>query len=564
MIDDQPNEIKNSPSPDEAAPKVTQRITDVGYYYRAGDMELGPFTVEQEQDPNLDLEIAAKLGVEPKDILKARLREAERNLKREITISELNEILSTTVKHDEANKAITFLGMLLAQTDEDQYNIAFQAESSTGKSYIPLELAQYFPEEERRIYGGASPTSFYHEVGKYMPIREASEKFGLRGIFDAEELADQKRKVIVVDLERKILVFMDQPHWMLMEKLRPLLSHDMKVLRYSTTDKTGKGGLRTKTVIIRGYPTAILATAKPTQEDQERTRMWLLSPEVSQEKFLESLKLLGVKIGHREAFREWIETHPQRRWLKERIRQIRTTGIRNVIIPDWEKILERYEEKRPYLSPRSQRDWPRLLFLIKGCAQLNCFNRVKAGEHSIIADQKDIDAGFDLYEKVAAPNELGLSPETYRIYEEIILPLTQDGNGVARKEIIKEFHRRYGRPLGHKRLKDEIIPALESVGLVTQEQNPDDRRETLVYCTIQGRISPAPNNTPHNSVVFYERIRAGIDWLSDPNNLDAEGWAPLDRLTEVVGGSEMVQVMVRHGLIELHPSRPNLVRLVRR
>jgi hypothetical protein len=564
MNDAQPNEIKNSSPGDDTTPRVVQRVTDVGYWYRAGDLELGPFTVEQEQDPNLDLEIAAKLGVDPKDILKARLREAERNLKREITISELNEILSTTVKHDEANKAITFLGMLLAQTDEDQYNIAFQAESSTGKSYIPLELAQYFPEEERRIYGGASPTSFYHEVGKYMPIREAAAEFDLKGIFDAGELADEKRKVIVVDLERKVLIFMDQPHWMLMEKLRPLLSHDMKLLRYSTTDKTGKGGLRTKTVIIRGYPTAIFATAKPTQEDQERTRMWLLSPEVSQEKFLESLKLLGVKIGHREAFREWIETHPQRRWLKERIRQIRATGIRNVIIPDWKKILERYGEKRPYLSPRSQRDWPRLLFLIKGCALLNCFQRVRSGHHVIITDQRDIDMGLNLYESIASSNELGLSPETYRIYEEVILPLAQGGKGVPKKEIAQRYFSLYHRPLADDRLRRQILPALESTGLIHQEPNPADKREMLVYCTVPSPISPSLENRGKNGAVYSERRQAGIDWLSDPRNLDGDGWAPLDKFTEVVGGPETVQHMLREGIIMIHSKELNKIRLLRR
>jgi len=564
MSDPRSNEIKSSPSPDEAARKVTQRITDVGYYYRAGDVELGPFTVEQEQDPNLDLEIAAKLGVEPKEVLKARLREAERNLKREITISELNEILSTTIKCDEANKAITFLGDLLAQTDEDQQNVGFQAESSTGKSYIPQETAEYFPKEERRTYAGASPTSFAHELGRLVPIREAAEKFNLKGIFDADELADEKRKVIVVDLERKILVFLDQPHWMLMEKLRPFLSHDSKVLRFSITDRTERAGQRTKSVILIGYSSVNFATAKPTQEDQERTRMLLLSPEATQEKILDAMKLQGVRIGHREAFREWIESHPMRRWLKERIRAIRATGIRNVVIPDWEKILERYSKERPYLSPRALRDWPRLLGFIKGFALLNCFQRVKAGDNTIIADQRDVDAAFDLYESVARSNELGLSPETYRIYAEVILPLTRGGCGVPRKDIIKRFHELYHRPLADDRLRRQILPALESTGLIHQEPNPADKREMLVHPTVSSPISPGPNNRGKNSGVYSERRQAGIDWLSDPKNLDPDGWAPLDKFTEVVSGPETVQHMLREGLIELHPTELNKVRLVRR
>ena len=62
-----------------------------------------------------------------------------------ISIDDLIDILGSTVKHDDVNKAITFLAMLLTYTDQDQINIGFLAESSSGKSYIPLELSAYFP-----------------------------------------------------------------------------------------------------------------------------------------------------------------------------------------------------------------------------------------------------------------------------------------------------------------------------------------------------------------------------------------------------------------------------------
>lgn len=126
-----------------------------------------------------------------------------------VTIKDLTSILSSTVKHDDANKAITFLGMLLNYTEEDQINIGFLAESSTGKSYIPLELSQYFPEEDVMQIGYASPTSFFHDYAK--PVKTGSGK-----------------QVFMVDLQKKILVFVDQPHDMLLQRLRPILSHDKK------------------------------------------------------------------------------------------------------------------------------------------------------------------------------------------------------------------------------------------------------------------------------------------------------------------------------------------------
>ncbi len=54
--------------------RVIQRINDLGYWYRVGEVELGPFTVDQEEDPKFDVELAAKLGVEPKEIVAAQFR----------------------------------------------------------------------------------------------------------------------------------------------------------------------------------------------------------------------------------------------------------------------------------------------------------------------------------------------------------------------------------------------------------------------------------------------------------------------------------------------------------
>ena len=54
-------------------PKVTQRIADAGVYYRlrSGGEEIGLFTLEDEENPELDQTLASKLGVDVKEILAA-------------------------------------------------------------------------------------------------------------------------------------------------------------------------------------------------------------------------------------------------------------------------------------------------------------------------------------------------------------------------------------------------------------------------------------------------------------------------------------------------------------
>ena len=255
--------------------------------------------------------------------------------------------------------------------------------------------------------------------------------------------------------------------------------------------------------------------------------MWLLSPEVSKEKLLESLQLLGRKVSDREFFERWVEGHPLRKWLKRRVEAIRATGIRNIIILEWQKVLDHFLSKHAYLSPRAQRDWPRLLLLIKGFALLNCFNREKAGEATIIANQTDIEAGIALYERVATANELGLSPETYRIYDEVIKPVAETRkSGVSRKEIQHRYFQVYHKPLPDDRLRRQILPVLESAGLVGQDPDPSDRRRMLVVCTVASPISSigaSENNRDKNSApqalaqkTFNNKVCTDAPHISQP------------------------------------------------
>ncbi|MHC4680416.1 MAG: hypothetical protein ACYTEK_17145, partial [Planctomycetota bacterium] len=162
----------------------------------------------------------------------------------------LLQILGMTIKRDQENKLITFLCQLSAYTEGSQFNISFNAPSSTGKSYIPTEIARLFPQEDVIEVGYCSPTAFFHDVGIY------SEKHG----------------GYVIDLSRKILIFLDQPHTLLLQHLRPMLSHDKQQIRMKITDKGRRHGLKTKTILLRGYPAVIFCTAGLKIDEQEATR----------------------------------------------------------------------------------------------------------------------------------------------------------------------------------------------------------------------------------------------------------------------------------------------------
>ena len=148
---------------------------------------------------------------------------------------DLTDVLGLTIKRDEENKIVTFLRELSAYTENAQFNVSFNAPSSTGKSYIPTEIAKLFPQEDVIELAYCSPTAFFHDIGEY----------------------NKELKGYRIDLSHKILVFLDQPHNDLLARLRPLLSHDKKEINLKITDKSQKQGLRTKNILIRGYPSVI-------------------------------------------------------------------------------------------------------------------------------------------------------------------------------------------------------------------------------------------------------------------------------------------------------------------
>ena len=162
---------------------------------------------------------------------------------REITLSELNSILGTTICEDTRTKPIIFLCYLATYTDEDAFNVILKADASTGKSWDVLQCADYFPTEDVVECGYASPTAFFHEQGVW----------------------DEQRHEIREDLRGKILIFLDQPGDQLLQRLRPIQSHDRKEIVIKITDRGQRFGLRTKNVRVIGYFSVCLLYGEASQ-----------------------------------------------------------------------------------------------------------------------------------------------------------------------------------------------------------------------------------------------------------------------------------------------------------
>jgi hypothetical protein len=424
-----------------------------------------------------------------------------------ITLEDLRDILGLTIKRDDHNKLITFCAMVSAFTEDSQLNISFNAPSSTGKSYIPSEIAHLFPTEDVIQVGYCSPTAFFHDIGQF----------------------DKNKNGFTVDLERKIIIFLDQPHSLLLQHLRPVLSHDRKEIQLKITDKTKRAGLRTRNIFIKGFPAVVFCTAWLKIDEQEATRFFLLSPDTKSEKVRAGIKEKIRKEANKEKYYSSLENHSGRQLLKERIKAIKAEEISDIRILNTQKVEDLFFEKVKALKSRHQRDIGYILSLIKVMALLNLWYRDRDGS-TIIANDGDIDTGFSIWGKIFKSQEYGLPPYIFDIYNEVILPQWKEEQiPLSRKDIIQKHYRVYGRLLADWILRKEIIPALENVGLIIQEPDKDDKRKMLIIPTEIEGVHPVQSTIFDDNNIVEEIVdsRGCTSHQNEDRNSGVSGVYPI-------------------------------------
>lgn len=98
------------------------------------------------------------------------------------------------------------------------------------------------------------------------------------------------------------------------------------------------------------------------------------------------------------------------------------------------------------------------------------------------ANEQDIEDGFKLWDEIAESQDRNLPPYIYNLYNEVILPTYIEKNaGLTRQEIMAKHYKVHGQAIADWKLRQEVIPMLETAGLIKQEQDIDDRRNKLVY-----------------------------------------------------------------------------------
>ena len=182
---------------------------------------------------------------------------------------------------------------ILSSKSNDPINLAINAPTGEGKTYVVQKVADLFPKNDVISLVGMSEKAVFHrpgnlvikdEDGNYVPIKEKISELGSqqqacrteiadthdRNLKQAKnheikELEEQKNELYknskkLIDLTGVTLIFLDSPPAQLPEALMPLLSHDRMEVEYEFVDTYN--GIKTHGNVIRGFPAVIFTAAK--------------------------------------------------------------------------------------------------------------------------------------------------------------------------------------------------------------------------------------------------------------------------------------------------------------
>ena len=398
-------------------------------------------------------------GVKPIDITKQQ----------EMSIHDVGAVLNYEIKHDFVNKVITFLAMLLTYTKDNQLNIVFNAASATGKTYICSKVAEFFPKNDVKIYGKTTPTAFYYNKSLAKTDEDTGETY--------------------IDLERKILIFTEQPDTRLLENLRAFLSHDNKKTPFAITNKE-KGANTAKEGYILGFSSTFFCTANMRMDEQEQTRALILSPEVDVAKIEAGIDHRLIQQANEDVYREVMDTSTKRLTLMDRVYYIKQQDVKQIKLHDYPYVKSKFMESIRSLQARNQRDIGHFISLIKAVALLNVmFRKDECGY--IVATNADVDQAYELWSALDESRQYGIPPQLFNIYKELIVPAYIEKNsgtndkdywkGLTFKEFTQFHFNKTSSTPNIDMYKRTYIPLLEGASLINYAKPEDgDKRNYVI------------------------------------------------------------------------------------
>lgn len=447
------------------------------------------------------------------DLKKQKDEREERIEKFGIPIKQIEDYLDTQVK-DDPRLVKQLLRVYFSAYTKSPINMAILAPSSDGKTHATVQVSKIFPKEDFISVGRLSPTALIHQQGILvdefgnsiedklksldLDIMEAS-KAGQKE--KVEELKNEMKELFknaknMVDLNNKVLLFLDNPSPQTYEVLKPILSHDKYEILYKTTK--GDGSLKVKETIIRGWPATIVCSAKNEAKNEVwpeiETRFFMSSPNNTVSKYKNANKLTSQKMGLPNWSSDIYDNSDDRKWcgiyVNEIIQQLKSRK------DFWHPLYEILDQFFPSNQGIMMRHYKRLLSFCNVESMINADqrptiqfkNRKNEMVKTFVGTLQDIEDAIDVIGNLSV-----IPPEKLKFYDNVFMPLFEEINkkqtalteqegkllgkiGVTSEDLAEKYTSIFSKPITAKQIRESYLNLLRDEGLVYAEQDEDSRR----------------------------------------------------------------------------------------
>ena len=479
--------------------------------------------------------------------------------------------LDKYVKRDNITKISVFFTGLSAYLAEP-INLFLKGESSIGKTYNTVQSLRHFPKEDVWFLGGMSPKNLIHEHGIRLtkdgaplellekPVKpnkkeyedEAAYELALKkyknGVHEYQKQVSES--YTLVDMSKKILVFLEAPDLETFRMLLPILSHDKEEIEYRFVDKTNKG-MRSQKVVIRGWPATIFLTTDRSYLEDLATRSFTATPESSKEKIAEAHKLINESVSfpwkHGES-EEDLCVKSLIRAIKGLITDVMTSSdVLDVVIP-----FPNLHEPFPKQIVRDMRDFQHFCQFIKPIALLHAFQRprMKIGNKKyVVATFADVWTAVQVYSSIFETTRTGSEARVVRLYHEVLV--RRDAWSI--KEIVDEWNavspKKVSRDWVEKALKRLI-----ELGYADSEPDPEDKRK-IIYRPINASELAEIRRKFGSRVFFDDILRKGAKiWLEKISDEKLKLYKEKNSEESELGQDELLSEIMSEKYFSIYPN----------
>ena len=319
-----------------------------------------------------------------------------------------------------------------------------------------------------------------------------------------EKINLTKNAIKLIDLNHKALIFLDTPNPTLLEAIMSLLSHNHHEVEYHYVDNFN--GIKTKTNVLRGFPTVIFTAAIDYSKHQRwpeiQRRFIVTNPKMTPEKYKESIELMGAKNGLPDfVYDATVVSEEEKNRAKEMVKELKEKilfisernnfGSPNVFIPFRESI----EKSLPTDKASDMTTAQRLYNYITLLPIINIDKRprlVTRPEGDPILKICPFATFEDLQESVYLMEySNGVRPYVLEWYNDIFLnrfneinnaAIDNDGStGLTSRELADATFQIKRRKLSSKHILENYIEPLINSGYIDKVENKEDRRCYLFY-----------------------------------------------------------------------------------